>query len=202
MSTPLYPPSDFAPAKKRLGHLERGYANDPVDRGGETLFGVSRVKWPSWPGWVLVDSFKEQPGFPQNAEKDPALNGMAARFYQSIFWDAVGGSHLSQRVAEELLDQGVHMGQQQAIKHLQESLNLLNDNEKRWSDLAVDGDWGPKTLAAFQACMLRGWEDDLLGWLDVHQGDYLADFIKRNPMQEKYSRGFIRRVFAKRSGEA
>ena len=32
---------------------EAGYANDPADKGGETICGITRKNYPSWPGGFL-----------------------------------------------------------------------------------------------------------------------------------------------------
>lgn len=191
--------ADFHLAHKRLAELEAGYANVPEDKGGETIFGVSRVFHPAWPGWVLVDQLKGAPGFPGTAERSGALQAAAQEFYEVKFWDPVGGPHLPQRIAEELLDQGVHMHPGQAVEHLQRALNILNNRGRRWADLTADGRFGPKTLAAVRAA--TPFHEELLAALDIYQGGYLVDRIERNETQETFTIGWIRRVFMRRTGE-
>lgn len=52
---------------KKLLEVEGGYACDPNDKGGETIFGVSRKYNPNWPGWAVVDSYKINGKFPHQA---------------------------------------------------------------------------------------------------------------------------------------
>lgn len=192
--------ADFTLAHKRLAALEAGYVNDPDDKGGETIFGISRRFHPSWHGWAQVDALKGTAGFPGTAERSAMLRGAAQDFYEALYWDPVGGPHLPQRVAEELLDQGVHMSTGRAVEHLQRALNIMNNDQARWPDLTVDGRFGPRTLAAVQAA--RRYEDELLAWLDVYQGAYLRDKLEESTTQETFAIGWVRRVFAKRTGEA
>ena len=47
---------------------EGGYNFDRMDPGGETYMGISRVYWPSWEGWVIIDKYEEKgivPKFPR-----------------------------------------------------------------------------------------------------------------------------------------
>ena len=39
---------------------EGGYANVQGDKGGETYMGISRVYWPSWPGWPVIDDWRAE----------------------------------------------------------------------------------------------------------------------------------------------
>lgn len=39
---------------------EGGYANVLGDKGGETYMGISRVYWPSWPGWPVIDDWRAE----------------------------------------------------------------------------------------------------------------------------------------------
>lgn len=191
---------DFALAHRRLKQLEAGYVDHPNDKGGETLYGIARVFHPSWPGWAIVDRFKGDQDFLQMVENSVQLKVMARAFYESLFWEPVGGQHLTQRVAEELLDQGVHMGTGRAVEHLQRALNIMNLRGRRWPDLTADGRFGPKTLAAARSGVAR-YEDELLQWLDVYQGAYLRDKIEERTTQESFAIGWIRRVFMPRTGE-
>jgi hypothetical protein len=46
-----------------LGY-EGEWVNDPDDRGGETYRGISRVHWPKWAGWAIIDAEKQNEAFP------------------------------------------------------------------------------------------------------------------------------------------
>ena len=56
---------------------------------------------------------------------------------------------ISPIIAEELLDTGVNCGLGFTKPLLQRALNLLNRQGKEgWSDLKLDGEYGPSTLQA------------------------------------------------------
>ena len=51
--------ADFTKAVNPLLQSEGGYVDDPDDKGGETICGISRVHHPDWRGWVQIDGIKE-----------------------------------------------------------------------------------------------------------------------------------------------
>lgn len=81
----------FEPAYQFLYKYEGGWANDPVDRGGETYRGISRKAWPGWQGWARVDDIKDgRPVTPETKQllnDDQVLKGMAKSFFKSQYWD-------------------------------------------------------------------------------------------------------------------
>src|SRR2546426_796362 len=67
--------ADFDYALTQLLKVEGGYANDPRDPGGETYKGISRVFWPNWSGWPLIDAAKSAPKFHERlSENEHAIN--------------------------------------------------------------------------------------------------------------------------------
>ena len=51
--------ADFTKAINPVLVSEGGYVDDPDDRGGETVRGISRKHHPDWRGWIQVDGIKE-----------------------------------------------------------------------------------------------------------------------------------------------
>jgi len=184
--------ADFTLAyKKTMGH-EVGYVDDPDDTGGETYDGISRKYNPSWPGWALIDQYK--PNF--SKEIKAKLEALKKIFYKEKYW---GINHLddfeSQEIAEELFDTGVNMGVVRAAQFLQESLNYLNKNGSLYSDLLVDGDIGSKTKSVLDIIMRRKDDALLLKILNVLQARQYLEYMKKDPTQEKFIRGWFNRVF-------
>lgn len=139
--------ADFRTAHDKTSRIEGGYSNNPLDRGGETIFGIARNRWPDWEGWALVDAFKQVAGFPENAENSPELIDMSVRFYKANFWDALRLDEVrSQVVADEIYDTHVNTGR--AVIFLQEALNYIGRKVLAGEQLKVDGNIGSKTLAA------------------------------------------------------
>lgn len=120
---------NFSPIYARTLKYEGNYSKDPNDAGGETYKGISRVFWPKWVGWQVIDSLKLKPGFPQNLEiKTPVsvipqsanLQQMVKDFYYENFWMNIGGERIiNDKVAGQIYDTAVNMGIKTAIKLVQ-----------------------------------------------------------------------------------
>jgi lysozyme family protein len=104
---------------------EGGYVNDKNDQGGETYKGVSRVNWPKWEGWSIIDSLKGQSDFSEKLESNQKLQQLVYFFYQENFFEKIGGSKiLNDHLAEEIFDTAVNNGIGTAIKLTQEALQI------------------------------------------------------------------------------
>jgi len=179
---------------KTMGH-EGGYVNDPDDAGGETYMGISRQYNPTWSGWDLIDDMKGQSGFPRCLDDNDKLLDVVMDFYEMMYWDVNKLDEVeSQAIASEMFDTGVNMGVTRAAKFLQESLNYLNRNEAAYDDLVVDGKIGSASLKALNYIMKNGDEDILLTMMNVCQGRHYMEYMKKSPTQEKYARGWFKRV--------
>lgn len=158
---------------KLMGH-EGGYVDHPADPGGETYAGVARVYNPQWAGWPLVDAAKKKLGLtsPVAVGKYAAINKeLAAQgglkpllmsFYKRLYWDALGLDGVrDQLLAEQLADHGTSAGTGRPPRMLQFAVNQVIAAEKVDADtvgagetltpLVVDGQLGPKSLAAINA---------------------------------------------------
>jgi len=187
--------ADFEKAyKPTMGH-EGGYAKDADDLGGETYRGISRKFNPGWAGWAKIDKAKRQRGFPASLDRDTTLQADVAAFYKQHYWDKFQGDAIpSQAIAAELFDTGVNMGNARAVEFLQRGLNVLNRNEKLYDDLVPDGKFGPKSLIAVRTYLKNDAPELLLKILNVLQGMHYIDFMTQSPIQEKYARGWFKRV--------
>jgi lysozyme family protein len=81
----------FEDALKKTLLNEGGYVNDPDDPGGETYKGVARKIFSKWDGWKIVDSLKQQSGFPSSLDKNGELQNQIHDFYKVNFWDRISG---------------------------------------------------------------------------------------------------------------
>ncbi len=185
-----------------MGH-EGGYANDPSDFGGETYRGIARRFHPGWPGWGTIDNIKARSGIGLTVELERHFDGLdplVRDFYRLEFWLKVGGPELgSQAVADELFDTGVNMGPGRAVEFLQVALNALNRSDRGpagqyFDDLAEDGDIGPKTLGALQTYRSHDPDRYLLTLLNVQQGAFYLERMRKISSQERFARGWLRRV--------
>lgn len=184
----------FEAAYAATMRIEGGYANNPADKGGETYKGISRKNFPQWEGWKIVDLAKRTA--PNSIDKvlaaDKDLQLLVRKFYKANFWDVNRLDEVTNQViAEELFDTGVNMGTGKAARFLQESLNLLNRNQKNYKDIAVDGIVGPQTLT-----LTNNHPDKvaLYKMLNLMQGERYLDIMRNAPDQETFAYGWLDRV--------
>ncbi len=188
--------AEFEQAYALTAAHEGGYVNDPVDRGGETYRGISRVHHPDWSGWTRIDAARRKPGFPRNLASDLALQRAVKRFYKDAYWDRFGGDDIpDQAVANELYDTGVNIGIRRAVRFLQSSLNLLNRNQTLYPDLIVDGWFGGKTLATLKILLHKDSDSSVLVRLmNIQQGSRYVEIMAADTTQERFARGWIKRA--------
>lgn len=115
--------AEFLAAHKKTSAYEGGYAKVEGDRGGETYAGISRVSWPSWQGWAIVDAHK--PLKHGGKINSPNLQYLINLFYKRNFWDKVAGDAIEdQETAFKLYDFAVTSGHPMSIKQIQKVLGL------------------------------------------------------------------------------
>lgn len=118
---------------------EDGYVNDAADRGGATRWGITEE----------VARFYGYVGDMRDLPRPLAFDIAADLYWHVLRLDAVAA--VVPEIAAELADTGFNMGVGIAGRFLQQALNAFNDRGRLWSDLAVDGLVGPRTVAALQA---------------------------------------------------
>lgn len=173
--------------------VEGGYSKVSTDRGGETYKGISRKHFPQWEGWKILDSIKVK----NNADlsKNTILQALVRAFYKTEFWDKLrGDQNPSQLLAEELFDTGVNQGVGVAGRFLQEALNVLNRNKALYPDLELDGVIGNTTLSYLSILLKTDKEVLVYNVINILQGKYYLDIMKKDPSQEANARGWLTRV--------
>jgi lysozyme family protein len=186
--------AEFVIAKKKTGGNEGGYSNNPNDKGKETYDGISRVNWPKWSGWVLIDGAKTLPGFPQDLHakdnwkiidtylaKIPRLDELVTAFYKVNFWDTICGDLIvSQDIANTLYDWEVNSGEGYPAKAIQILVGSV-----------VDGDIGPNTVKKINA-----YPDQvgLLNDLRKSRVSFVKKIVIDDPSQAEFLDGWITRA--------
>lgn len=167
--------------------------NDRLDPGGMTYFGISRCYWPSWYGWQMIDNALA------NNTPLSLVDGLAdsvSNFYRVNFWDRFQGekvSGLSQKVASEIFDFAVNCGLTNAVKSIQENLNLLNRNQVIYNDVVVDGLCGPATIHALESllCDIRKsreqQESVLATMINSDQIQHYKALMRSHPEKERFA---------------
>lgn len=158
---------------------EGGYSNHVEDKGGATRYGIT-------------EQVARSSGYTGDM-RELGLD-LAIKIYKSQYWLQPKFSQvaaLSSKVAMELFDCGVNQGTSAAAKHLQNTLNLLNNNQKMYADLDVDGKIGNGTLTALATLLKKPNAENVI--LKVQNGfqflRYL-DICKNNPNQEIFMFGW------------
>ena len=171
--------ADFKRALEFVLRHEGGYVDDSNDTGGETYGGISRNYHPGWDGWKIIDSMREEHGFPGILSANTKVATSLANFYRTSFWSRVDGENLpDQRLAEELLDSAVNLGSDRTIRFLQRSLSALNRNEALYSDLSEDGIVGAHTRRALRVYLSGDSVETLLTCLNIMQGMHYLERLK------------------------
>jgi lysozyme family protein len=184
--------ADFKTAYKITMAHEGGYANNPNDSGGETWKGIARRKHPDWPGWEIVDQWKIKGGFPASLTNAPGLQALVESFYKFKFWDYLRLDQINdQRIANELFDTAVNMGQGVAALFIQRSLNVSNRNGKDYADVDIDGNVGSITVNAVNN---HPRPEQLLKLLNTLQGAKYIAICEANPSQEIFMNSWLSRV--------
>lgn len=117
---------NFAECLQKLLQHEGGFVDHPADPGGMTNLGVTRKVWAEWVGHPVSEKAMR--------ELTPAT---VAPLYRKKYWDKIKGDMLPSGVDYAVFDAAVNSGPGRAIKWLQACVGV-----------DVDGDIGPKTLAA------------------------------------------------------
>jgi len=164
--------TNFLRAVKEVLKIEGGYVNNPNDKGGETKYGISKRSYPN------VDI------------KNLTLEH-AKQIYYNDYWFNIKLNYIDNySIQLELFDTAVNMGQYKAQTILQESLNLLNRNERNFKDLAVDGVIGKNTILAYNKVDKKV----LYKVLNGLQFMNYVHIVERDKTQEVFFNGWMLRV--------
>ena len=172
--------SDFEKALGPTLEAEGGYDNDPADPGSETNLGIT-----------IADARANGYGGPM---KDLPLD-VARAIYRSRYWDPIMGDQMpDQAIADKLFDSGVNIGVVRVVRHLQDTLNVLNQQGKLYPDTVPDGIMGPATIEALTlALACKPWyRDVILKALNGLQAAYYVKLAKDNPRLERFAPGWLR----------
>lgn len=181
--------ADFKIAYQETMKVEGGYANNPKDRGGETWKGIARNFHPNWPGWSIVDSFKNmsRTNFEKALEGSQTLQRLVLEFFKQEFWNTMKLDEFTdQSIANEMFDTGVNMAPHYAVEFLQKAVNATSD-----VILTIDGKMGPVTVGAIN---VHKKPKQVLKLLNCQQGTRYMDISMYNPTQKTFMASWLSRV--------
>ncbi len=171
---------DFFPEiVEKVVRIEGGYSNDPDDPGGETNWGITK-KTALRAGYdkPMVDMTKED----------------AINIYRINYWNVMSLDKIRDKdIALELFDSGVNMGNHYPQLWLQENLNALNNQGKRWPDIDEDANIGSTTgKMVVIACENKDIKESLLKLLNADQAVRYKNIVRARQKSEKYLHGWLK----------
>lgn len=161
---------------------EGDYSNHPADKGGPTRWGVTEHV-------ARAYGYK---GDMRTLPRETAAAIYKRRYWTDVRFDQVAAVY--PKVAEEMFDTGINMGQAVAAKFLQRALNLLNMGATTYPDLSIDGQIGAMTVAGLKSFKQRrgvAGQAVLLKTLDGFQVVRYADITEGRPANEAFFYGWI-----------
>ena len=164
--------------------IEGGYSDNVYDSGGKTKYGIT-------------ENLARRYGYYGNM-KDLSME-KAFDIYELEFWNPLWLDEIvkdSYDIALEIFDTAVNMGKGTASEFLQRSLNVLNNKQKYYDDISVDGIMGQNTIDAFHRYMDRRGhaegEKVLLKALNCLQGSYYIRLAEEREKDETFLYGWLR----------
>lgn len=197
-SVPL--PPGYTPAHAARWHLvctrillmEGGHADSPVDRGGETNYGIS-LRFLKAAGRIDAnhDGFGDL-----DLNFDTQLDGLDIRaltpqiakaIYCKHFWIAPGFWSLPKPFDMALFDQGVNAGVTASVRLLQRALNSFGQPHLR-----EDGQLGPKTRSNLDDRL--HYDFPVLAAYRTAAANRYRAIALADPTQRRWLRGWLRRA--------
>lgn len=176
----------FDDAYAKTGVFEGGYSDNPKDKGGPTMYGIT-------------EHTARAHGFQGDMKDLP--KELAKAIAKSQYWDILrldDISSMSPAIAQELYDTGLNCGVGTAGKFLQRALNVLNREQHDYGDITVDGVVGPMTVHSLERYLVFRKSDGekvMLRALNALQGAYYIEISEKTPDDEEFTFGwFLNRV--------
>lgn len=164
----------FAKARKT------GWANDPDDRGGATMCGITIGTY---------EGYCRKKGYPKPTNE--RLRNISSEQWldvlKTLFWDKWKADEIISQPLANILVDWVWASGTNGIKIPQRIL------AKAFPDVKVDGIVGPKTLHALNSYAPR---EELFSLIHYARVNFIEDIIRRNPKQSKFRKGWLRRINA------
>jgi lysozyme family protein len=192
----------YARAVDELLGVERGFVDDPVDRGGTTKYGIS-LRFLVAEGTIDLDG-DGRADFDLDGDGDidgidirKLTRGDAKFLYHHCFWRRLDADALPRPVGEMLFDQAVNAGIGNARRLLQRAINrCLKRATSAPAQLKVDGAIGPATLQAMN-WVLRWGALGMPALTDAFRVEVRLRYraiADRDPSQKKFLRGWLARA--------
>ena len=165
--------------------IEGGYVHDPSDSGGETNHGITKQT-------ALSYGYK---GDMKNLSIDKAFN-----IYDDLFWKKHKCDDLiefSEKLAHKVFDMSVNIKFGESGKILQRTLNVLNNEEKLYSNIEMDGIIGSKSIETVKICLKLRDEEIILKMMNGLHCVYYIELAEKRTKDQKFVYGWVKnRIYA------
>ena len=186
---------------------ERMFSDDPDDRGGATLCGVTLNTLNDWAHKVIGPSTTYTKEELQELPFHVWLEVVKILYWKALRCDEFySRPHLALAVA----DYGFNSGITRAARTLQAVLNEINDVNRSYQvrhldddgihrqvliRIAEDGIVGRETLTAIQKVLRHATaEEDAVSRICERRRDFINRCVERGTINEKFQRGLLKRV--------
>ena len=176
-------PKEFTSKLSDILDIEGGFVDDPADSGGATQYGVTEV---------LAREYGYR-GPMQELPRQKALEIYHEHFWVWMMMDRV--HDVAPKTAHELLDAAINIGRRQVWRWLQRCLNVLNDEETHYSNIATDGWPGPQSWNALTAYIsTRPGDGDavLATMINGLQAHHYVTLAEQRPKDEQFVYGWVK----------
>lgn len=168
---------------KLRGH-EGKYSNNPLDKGGETM-------------WGITAAVARANGYKDEMSKMPY--SVAQVIYKRQYWDINKLDDIDKlcpQLADQMFNAGVNIGTGVAAKFLQRLLNVYNRDQRDYRDIEVDGQVGSMTIATLAALVTKRGKGDtdeqLLKSFRSLQGAHYISIAEKSTPQEEFVWGWMK----------
>lgn len=162
---------------------EGGYSNNPADKGGETMWGVTIAR-------------ARAAGF--NGAMRSMTRDQAIEIYRLYYWTQPAFDRIDEidpALAERLFDAGINCGTGRAGQWLQRVLNVMNGQGSLYADMIVDGQCGAITRAGLGSFIQRRGQEGkgvLREAVKSLQAAHYLELAEGDASQEAFIYGWMR----------
>ncbi len=143
----------------------------------EVFAGISRNKYPSWEGWVLIDLEKDMHGKIRNPELlFEEIEETVKAFYKRNFYSPLHLSHFPKGIAELLYSIALNNSVDKAARVLQRTINALSNIDSCYKKVEETGLIESITLYAFYECMQNYDDDEIIKHIKTSRIDMKMRF--------------------------
>lgn len=166
---------NFNRAIKPTLDVEKGYANNKNDSGGETMYGITK-------------EVARKHGY-KGLMKDLPLS-LAMMIYKMDYWDTLKLDLInSQTVSEIIFDISVNAGPGKAAQFLQRTINFMTK-----SNINPDGDIGNETIKRANEILTDGQKERAVRILSALAGAHYLKCCELAEKNEEFLLGWLRRA--------